>query len=71
MQNARLSELEKLLAKSSAKPSPAKMSKAVKSSEELNSLKEENRVVRLFIYVGSSQVLNFECALSFLLFIPP
>ena len=45
MQNARLSELEKLLAKSSAKPSPVKMSSAVKSSEEFNKLKEENRVV--------------------------
>lgn len=45
MQNARLSELEKVLAKTSAKPSPSKMSAALKSSEELNSLKEENRVV--------------------------
>ena len=45
MQNARLSELEKLLAKSSAKPSPVKITSAVKSTEELNSLKEENRVV--------------------------
>lgn len=45
MQNARLSELEKLLAKSSAKPSPVKINSAVKSSGELNSLKEENRVV--------------------------
>lgn len=45
MQNARLSELEKLLAKSSAKPSPVKVSTAAKSSEEFNKLKEENRVV--------------------------
>jgi hypothetical protein len=45
MQNARLSELEKLLATSSSKHSPVKMSSAAKSTEELNSLKEENRVV--------------------------
>ena len=47
MQNARLSELEKLLAKSSTKPSPVKMSNAAKSSEEFNQMKEENRMVRL------------------------
>ena len=49
MQNARLSELERLLAKTSAKPSPVKMSTAVKSSEEFNSLKEENRVVSFLL----------------------
>lgn len=48
MQNARLSELEKLLAKSSTKPSPVQMSNAVKSSEEFNQMKEENRMVSLY-----------------------
>lgn len=61
MQNARLSELEKLLAKtSSAKPSPAKMSSAVKSSEELNSLKEENRVLMEAMDVLQEQVAGYE-----------
>jgi hypothetical protein len=47
MQNARISELEKVLAKSSLSPSPKSIkSSDLSSSEEWNTLKEENRVVR-------------------------
>jgi len=60
MQNARLSELEKLLTKSSAKPSPVKISSAVKSSEELNSLKEENRMLMEAMDVLQEQVGGYE-----------
>lgn len=60
MQNARLSELEKLLTKSSAKPSPVKISSAVKSSEELNGLKEENRVLMEAMDVLQDQVAGYE-----------
>jgi hypothetical protein len=46
MQNARLSELEKVLAKASSLPSSTTIkSPELSSSEELNALKEENRVV--------------------------
>ena len=46
MQNARISELEKVLAKSSSAPSPRSIkSSDLSSSEEINTLKEENRVV--------------------------
>lgn len=46
MQNARISELEKVLAKSSSAPSPRNIkSSDLSSSEEMNTLKEENRVV--------------------------
>ena len=45
MQNARLAELEKLLAKTSAQPSPRIKSAEMTSSEEMNSLREEIRVV--------------------------
>jgi hypothetical protein len=45
MQNARLAELEKLLARTSAQPSHAMKSAQFASSEEMNSLKEEIRVV--------------------------
>lgn len=46
MQNARISELEKVLAKSSSVPSPRGVkSSDLTSSEELNTMKEENRVV--------------------------
>jgi len=66
MQNARLSELEKLLAKTSAKPSPAKMTQAVKSSEELTSLKEENRVLMEAMDVLQRQVDGYENEIRFL-----
>ena len=45
MQNARLAELEKLLARTSAQPSHAMKSAQFTSSEEMSSLKEEIRVV--------------------------
>ena len=45
MQNARLAELEKLLAKTSAQPSPSIKSAQMTSSEAMNSLKQEIRVV--------------------------
>lgn len=52
MQNARMSELEKQLAKSSAAPI-ARSSKGadLHSSDEFKSLKDENRVVRCFCLV--------------------
>jgi hypothetical protein len=46
MQTARLSELEKVLAKSSA-GSVARQALEMRSSEEFGGMKEENRVVRL------------------------
>lgn len=57
-----------MLAKSSAKPSPAKISKIVKSSEELNQLKEENRMVR-FAYSSFAklEIMPKSSYLSFLL----
>jgi dynactin 1 len=45
VQNTRLSELEKLLARTSAQPSPLIKSAELTSSEEINNLKQENRVV--------------------------
>jgi hypothetical protein len=45
MQNARLSELEKLVAKSSATPVGRGKKLDFTSSEDYNALKEENRVV--------------------------
>jgi hypothetical protein len=45
MQNARLSELERMLAKSNV-TAPRNMSTDLKSSQEYNTLLEENRVVR-------------------------
>lgn len=45
VQNTRLSELEKLLARTSTQPSPRIKSAEMTSSEEINSLKQENRVV--------------------------
>ena len=47
MQNARLAELEKLLARTSAQPSAVMKSAQFASSEEMNSLKEVIRVVRI------------------------
>ena len=50
MQNARLSELEKLVAKSNSTPiGRSKGNFDFASSEEYNNLKEENRVVRFII----------------------
>ena len=45
MQNARLSELEKLIAKSSSTPIGRGKNFDFTSSEEYNNLQEENRVV--------------------------
>ena len=52
MQNARLAELEKLLARTSAQPSAVMKSAQLTSSEEVNSLKEEIRVVRIGLSFG-------------------
>jgi hypothetical protein len=46
MLNARLSELERLLAKSNVSPSKAKTAD-LNSVDEYSSMKEENRVVRV------------------------
>jgi dynactin 1 len=45
VQNTRLSELEKLLARTSAQPGPRIKSAEMTSSAEINNLKQENRVV--------------------------
>lgn len=60
MQNARLSELEKLLAKSSASPLGRGKASDLKSSEEFNSLKEENRVVSISLCVASLAAFSFD-----------
>lgn len=60
MQNARLSELEKLLAKTSARSIPGKKSALLKSSEEFNSMKEENRVLMEAMDVLQRQVDEYE-----------
>lgn len=52
MQNARLSELEKLLAKSNSGALGRGTASDLKSSEEFNSMKEENRVVSLGLCGG-------------------
>ena len=58
MQNTRLSELEKLLARTSAQPAtPLIKSAELTSSEEINNLKQENRVVR-WTLVSDAFVLN-------------
>lgn len=50
VQNTRLSELEKLLARTSAQPATPRIKSAeLTSSEEINNLKQENRVVRVVI----------------------
>lgn len=49
VQNTRLSELEKLLARTSAQPSARIKSAEITSSEEINNLKQENRVVSYFL----------------------
>ena len=60
MQNARLSELEKLLAKTNAQPSSRMISSQMVSSEELNSLKQENRVLEEAMDVLHRQVEEYE-----------
>lgn len=54
MQNARLSELEKLVAKSSATPIGRGKKMEFASSEDYNALKEENRVVSTAEYFDES-----------------
>jgi len=70
VQNTRLSELEKLLARTSAQPSPHIKSAELTSSEEINSLKQENRVVRhvapcCFFVVGYLDVVSSWLIFSF------
>jgi len=66
MQNARLAELEKLLAKTSAQPSPRIISSDMASSEEMNSLKEEIRVLTEAMDVVNRQVEEYESEIRFL-----
>lgn len=54
VQNTRLSELEKLLARTSAQPAPRIKSSELASSEEINNLKQENRVVSHAKFVNLS-----------------
>ncbi|KAL3921830.1 MAG: hypothetical protein SGILL_002543, partial [Bacillariaceae sp.] len=60
LQNARLSELEKLLAKTNAQPSSRIVSSQMVSSEELSSLKQENRVLEEAMDVLHRQVEEYE-----------
>ena len=60
MQNARLAELEKLLARTSAQPSAVMKSAQLSSSEEVNGLKEEIRVVRRRVPLVALAV-SFQC----------
>jgi hypothetical protein len=60
MQNARLSELEKLLAKTNAQPSSRMISSQMVSTEELSSLKQENRVLEEAMDVLHRQVEEYE-----------
>jgi dynactin 1 len=60
LQNARLSELEKLLAKTNAQPSSRIVSSQTVSSEEVNSLKQENRVLEEAMDVLHRQVEEYE-----------
>jgi hypothetical protein len=66
MQNARLAELEKLLAKTSAQPSPRIKSSEMTSSEEMNTLKQEIRVVSFLSFFASGErIIAFELTASF------
>lgn len=59
MQNSRLSELEKLLAKTNAQPSPRIKSSDMSSSAEVNGLKQEIRVVSAeLLMVNVKQLCN-------------
>ncbi|KAL3923589.1 MAG: hypothetical protein SGILL_001569 [Bacillariaceae sp.] len=60
LQNARLSELEKLLAKTKSQPSSRIVSSQMVSSEELGSLKQENRVLEEAMDVLHRQVEEYE-----------
>jgi hypothetical protein len=60
MQNARLSELEKVVAKSSTGSMGRGMSSEAKSVEEYNSLREENRVLTEAMDVVQRQVDEYE-----------
>jgi dynactin 1 len=60
MQNARLSELEKVVAKSSTGSMGRVMSAEAKSVEEYNSLREENRVLTEAMDVVQRQVDEYE-----------
>jgi hypothetical protein len=60
LQNARLSELEKLLAKTNAQPSARIVSSQAVSSEELNALKQENRVLEEAMDVMHRQIEEYE-----------
>jgi hypothetical protein len=69
MQNARLSELEKMVAKSSSSGfGRTKSAVDFKSTEEYNNLKEENRVVRIMIEVNLRS-LQENCSSPLTLFI--
>jgi dynactin 1 len=63
MQNARLSELEKLLAKSSVQ-GPNRVQKSPTVTEELMKLKEENRVLMDAVDVMQQQVDDYESELK-------
>jgi hypothetical protein len=60
LQNARLTELEKLLAKTNSQPSSRIVSSQSLSSDELNSLKQENRVLEEAMDVLHRQVEEYE-----------
>ena len=60
MQNARLSELERVIAKSNTGSMGRAMSSDVKSVEEYNSLREENRVLSEAMDVLQRQVDEYE-----------
>jgi hypothetical protein len=66
MQNARLSELEKLLAKTNAQPSPRIKSSEMSSSAEMNGLKQEIRVLTEAMDVLHRQVEDYESEIRFL-----
>lgn len=60
MQNARLSELERMLAKSNV-AAPRSLVTDFKSSQEYNMLMEENRVVRILFHCLQECLLIFSC----------
>jgi dynactin 1 len=66
MQNARLAELEKLLAKTNAQPSSRIMSTQMVSTEEISTLKQENRVLSEAMDVLHRQVEEYENEIRFL-----
>ena len=65
MQSARLSELEKLLAKSSVQ-GPSRVQKSATVTDELMKLKEENRVLTDAVDVMQQQVDDYESELRML-----